>query len=260
MLFCVINVDFFDYIFIYYNIGICFIVFKGNCDVNEWLSKIIHHCSKRYKKSDLNTNDYNSSWSYEIFAESNSRSDHLLIDPYTHRGSDSWMEFEGHLEYYPRSGYTALLANTRNSSVDILNELQQQQWLDEYTRVLFVEFSTLNLNLNLFTNVIISFEYLPTGGIIFKKDIQSINLYRYVAGTGLLNIVIEIATLLFGICITIKEIFNIKKKKTDYFSDKFNLMKIVIFVLFYSAVFLYIWRCLFSVWTVEDIKNKTGIF
>lgn len=63
------------------------------------------------------------------------------------KGSSYW----GLLTTYSGSGFYKDLAKTKTESADIIAELKDNLWLDRGTRVLFIDFSTYNANVNLFS-------------------------------------------------------------------------------------------------------------
>ena len=54
----------------------------------------------------------------------------------------------------------------------LVSELQEQGWLDQYTRALFVESTLYNANVNLFVNIKLLFEAPVTGGTLIKSHLQ----------------------------------------------------------------------------------------
>lgn len=62
------------------------------------------------------------------------------------KGSAHW----GLLATYSGAGYFQDLALTKNESASLLAELKDNLWLDHGTRVVFIDFSTYNANINLF--------------------------------------------------------------------------------------------------------------
>lgn len=62
------------------------------------------------------------------------------------KGSSYW----GLLTTYSGAGYYQDLNRTKEVSANILTELMDNGWLDRGTRVVFVDFSTYNANVNLF--------------------------------------------------------------------------------------------------------------
>lgn len=61
-------------------------------------------------------------------------------------GSSHW----GHLTSYSGGGYYLDLPESRQASAEALRDLQENLWLDRGTRVVFIDFSVYNANINLF--------------------------------------------------------------------------------------------------------------
>ena len=227
------------------------------CKINDDMKPFIGQCSKAYKKSILDDKNYLPKWN-NTNAAINYSTISTIDRAFTYTQPDIAIPFFGQMEWYPRGGYLAHMANTLNESTDIIEDLKENEWLDIYTRAIFVEFGTLNANTNLFTFVEVCIEFLVTGDIIYRKEIQSIQLYRYLGGAGILNICAEILTLLFAIIITVQEIRHFIKEKMAYIKNTGNVVTVISFVLFYTAVGLYIWKSLLTMSTVEDVKNNAG--
>lgn len=59
------------------------------------------------------------------------------------------LPFWGVLHGYPGGGYIQDLAPTKHDSLNILHDLRPH-WIDPGTRVVLIEFSTYNANINMF--------------------------------------------------------------------------------------------------------------
>lgn len=57
---------------------------------------------------------------------------------------------QGRLAVYHGGGYKQDLVGGNSSALELINELRENGWLDRGTRVVFVDFSLYNANLNLF--------------------------------------------------------------------------------------------------------------
>lgn len=62
------------------------------------------------------------------------------------KGSSHW----GLLTTYSGAGYYQDLRPTKEESAAILKDLADNLWLDRGTRVVFIDFSTYNANINMF--------------------------------------------------------------------------------------------------------------
>ena len=56
----------------------------------------------------------------------------------------------GRLAEYGGGGYTQLLPNTSDSLLHVLVQLQKDDWVDQATRAVFIDFAIYNANDNLF--------------------------------------------------------------------------------------------------------------
>lgn len=212
-------------------------------------------CSGAYRPSLLDDSDYLPRWHGH---SSNATVLSLLEQAFLYTPDDVSMPFYGETNWYPRSGYSANFANDFDSSISVLENLEENHWIDIYTRAVFLEFGTLNANLNLFSFVTVVFEFVITGDIVYKKNIESIQLYRYIGGAGLLNIMLEIVTVIFALAIMIQESRLLFKNRKTYFKNMWNIVTLVAFLLFYAGVGVYAWKSVLTVRTVEDVKNQAG--
>ena len=64
-------------------------------------------------------------------------------------------------------------------AMQLLHNLSRDDWLDQHARAVFVEFSILNVNTNLFSLVTLNFELPSEGASLSYVSIQSVKLYRY---------------------------------------------------------------------------------
>lgn len=56
----------------------------------------------------------------------------------------------GNMATYPGSGYYQDLATTRARTSDMIQELKENRWIDRGTRVVYLDFTIYNPNVNLF--------------------------------------------------------------------------------------------------------------
>jgi hypothetical protein len=80
---------------------------------------------------------------------------------------------------YSGGGYTFELKPNESSRSTLVN-LTNMSWIDEMTRVIFIEFTLYNPNVNLFSNVIMSVEIASPGNIYTSHKVFTAELYNYV--------------------------------------------------------------------------------
>ena len=166
--------------------------------------------------------------------------------------------YEGQIETYSGGGYVANLGETLETATEMINNLESQRWIDIYTRALFVEFSVFNPSSSLANAGKILFEYTPDGSILWSVRTDIVQLYRYTGANGVIALVSEIGCAIFVLVITILEIRKIVKQRQAYFASFWNSIQIITLILFFVAVGLYTYRCLWTMWVVEDLMNNPG--
>ena len=65
---------------------------------------------------------------------------------------------------YGGGGFIAELGASETSAKDVLSNLKKDLWIDDYTRVVFIEFVLYNANVNLFGISSIAIEFSESGG------------------------------------------------------------------------------------------------
>uniref|UniRef100_A0A5F8GGN5 Polycystin 2 like 1, transient receptor potential cation channel n=1 Tax=Monodelphis domestica TaxID=13616 RepID=A0A5F8GGN5_MONDO len=93
-------------------------------------------------------------------------------------GSSHW----GQLTSYSGGGYYTDLPGPREASAKVLRGLKDGLWLDRGTRVVFIDFSVYNANINLFCVLRLVVEFPATGGAVPSRQIRTVKLIRYVNG------------------------------------------------------------------------------
>ena len=88
----------------------------------------------------------------------------------------------GNLADYPAGGYIADLGRSKKETDDILNYLFEHQWLDEYSRAVFVELTLFNTNANFFIYASLLAEFTAAGGSMVHKKVVTTRLDRYSSG------------------------------------------------------------------------------
>ena len=88
--------------------------------------------------------------------------------------------FWGKLTTYSGAGYVQNLGKTKAESTAIIEKLFSELWIDRGTRVVFIDFTVYNANINLFCVVKLVVEFPATGGAISSSDFRTVKLIRYV--------------------------------------------------------------------------------
>ncbi|CAF4247680.1 unnamed protein product [Rotaria magnacalcarata] len=81
---------------------------------------------------------------------------------------------------YKGGGYVVSLGRTYEKARSVLEELHSQNWLDQLTRAVIIDFSLYNANVNLFVAVTLSFEMTSMGSVLQDYRIKVFRLYDHI--------------------------------------------------------------------------------
>ncbi|KAM4852733.1 polycystin-2-like protein 1 [Thomomys bottae] len=155
-------------------------------------------------------------------------------------GSSHW----GRLTSYSGGGYYLDLPGTRQASAEALRDLQEGLWLDRGTRVVFVDFSVYNANINLFCVLRLVVEFPATGGAIPSWQVRTVKLIRYVSNWDFFIIGCEIIFCIFIFYYVVEELLELRMHGLGYLSSVWNTLDLVVILLSMVAVGFHIFRTL----------------
>lgn len=157
---------------------------------------------------------------------------------------------------YSGGGYAVRL---RGNILSTFIRLQKANWIDKRTRLVSLEFSVYNANVNLFASCVIYFEFIEGGGIAAKWRFEPVKLIslpgdvsdQIVAISGVL---VMAATIFF----TLRELWEIKQKKLSYFSSYWSLLELALITSSYFAVAAYFYKNYLTAKAVEIFNVTFG--
>ncbi|XP_053524634.1 polycystic kidney disease 2-like 1 protein [Artibeus jamaicensis] len=155
-------------------------------------------------------------------------------------GSSHW----GQLTSYSGGGYYLDLPGSRQGSAEALRELQEALWLDRGTRVVFIDFSVYNANINLFCVLRLVVEFPATGGAIPSWQIRTVKLIRYVSNWDFFIVGCEIIFCIFIFYYVVEEILELHIHRLRYLSSIWNILDLVVILLSILAVGFHVFRTL----------------
>ncbi|XP_066985426.1 LOW QUALITY PROTEIN: polycystin-1-like protein 2 [Macrobrachium rosenbergii] len=164
----------------------------------------------------------------------------------------------GHRDWYGAGGYVIRLQGSSGSILDRFTYLQKNRWINEGTRVVMIEFSSYNAQVNLFGIVRIMAEFTPGGGITPSYRFDGIKLLQHSDNFGLFIIICEVSFVLFVLYYTYREIRLVCKDKRAYFTSYWSYAEISIILASYSAMVIYALRYLATKRVLETFNKTFG--
>lgn len=166
----------------------------------------------------------------------------------------------GKMAAYAGGGYTGELVQDKQNSRKLLNHLKENNWLDSRSRALFVEATTYNAQVNLFTTMNLILEFLPTGGIETFSSLRIARLYTYGGSTEGFTVACQFFVLVFMTIFMYKEGKKIYREKRKYFSGFWNMVEFTIIVLVITTIGIFLSRMILVNQAVKSIQENQGKF
>jgi len=221
-------------------------------------------CTKSYSDATEDTNDYIPGWipvtwmhGYNASIPWSSRTRLERAFLFT-APTDNDYSSTGKITTYPSGGYVADLTEHADQASRLIQDLEANHWIDEYTRAVLLEFNILNPNSKLANQVVLIFEYTPDGSTLWTTNVKVVQLYRYAGSAGVVALFSEIGCAMFVFVITVLELIKVCQMRLRYFKKMWNVLQWTAIILFYIAVALYTMRSLWTTWVVEDLMNNPG--
>jgi polycystin 1L2 len=152
------------------------------------------------------------------------------------------MPYQARMDSYGGGGYVYHIKGSSKSIRAGLKSLQQQRWVNNHTRAIFLEFSVYNANVNLFGIATILAEFIPGGGIRPYWRFDPVRLLHHHETMGPFILGCEIIFIFYILFFTYKFIMEFKAEGLEYFSSYWSFADVTIIICAYSAIVIYGYR------------------
>ncbi|UPR03093.1 polycystin cation channel protein [Chloropicon primus] len=120
--------------------------------------------------------------------------------------------------------------------LDQVGDLQKNAWIDDKTRAVIYDFSLLNAETNLVSNVRYMVEF-PSFGLVHESvQIDTFKIFIYFGTTGMVILVLQMAFVAFIVWYTLLEILEIKAGGWAYFKDPWNYLDWLNLIILYCVI------------------------
>ncbi|XP_032106261.1 polycystic kidney disease 2-like 2 protein isoform X1 [Sapajus apella] len=194
---------------------------NNTCKVYSSFQSLISECYSKYTSANEDLSNFgltsNSEWRYS-----------------TSNTNSPW--HWGFLGVYRNGGYIFTLSKSKSETKNKFIDLRLNNWITRGTRVIFIDFSLYNANVNLFCIIRLVAEFPATGGIVTSWQFYSVKLLRYVSYYDYFIASCEIIFCIFLFVFTTQEVKKIKEFKSDYFKSIWNWLELLLLLLCFVAV------------------------
>mgnify|MGYP003572044798 CR=1 FL=1 len=165
------------------------------------------------------------------------------------------LPYWGYYTTYSGGGYIADMGITEGQAMSMMNQLKDSIWLDIYTRMIALEFTTYNPNVNLFSYILYTIEFPPIGGATPFPKVSSIQIYSGVGGDGALLLGAEIVYIFFMIYFIGAMVMQVKANGAKaYLAQPWNVCEVVIIIASIIALAMYIIKELLLATILDDLN------
>ncbi|XP_053393414.1 polycystin-1-like [Mercenaria mercenaria] len=228
------------------------------CDPPRRILPYIEKCSFDWSQGHDSTKSYLEGWIPIPVNHTKVR----YNDPWAYRSTMEvdGVPYAGEIGIYSGGGYIVDLIGQRENVIRMADLLQLDNWIDKLTRIVFVEFTTYNPNINLFTTALITFE-MPTTGVILKRvQIYTFRLFSYLGGFGIFVILCELCSLVCVIYFIGLELKQIKRDGKRHFLSFWNSLQFVTLLTSVTCVVMYLLRHAMTSVAVDKVTKLKDKF
>nr|XP_002732126.1 PREDICTED: polycystic kidney disease protein 1-like 2-like [Saccoglossus kowalevskii] len=224
----------------------------GRCNVPAEVAQTVSECNEEYGFTDEEKRNFRVSWAEP---DPNTTVPEYI---YTSASELDGYPYLGRHAFYWGGGYIARLTGSKTDMHDLLYRLEAENWIDKYTRAVFIEFSTYNAQANLFAMVVLLMEILPTGGGYPLYRIDCLNLLNYYTGFALFQVICEGTFFAFVLYFLFKELNAIRQQKKKYFKGFWNWIELTIVSFSIAAIVIYFYRFIVTNQIITKFNESGG--
>ncbi|XP_041362676.1 uncharacterized protein LOC121378529 [Gigantopelta aegis] len=219
----------------------------------------INHCTVEWSWDTMDTKTYNKGWTTLKHNLTSRKSRNwpwlYLTDEYT-----NGIPYTGRLGSYPSGGYIQDLIGGRQRVMTAFQSLRNNQWIDEYTRAVFVEFNLYNPNINKFSTVLICVELHPVGLFVTNILVRTMTLFPYLGAYG---IVVALTDACCAVCVSylmVREMKKLVKQRCSYFREFWNTLQFALLLASIIALAMYIGRYVLTEYMIRKVVKLRDKF
>ncbi|XP_063710414.1 uncharacterized protein LOC134838971 isoform X2 [Symsagittifera roscoffensis] len=169
---------------------------------------------------------------------------HILREEYRYIDAE---EIDGHPFWgqsatYPGGGFLVRLDGNKQDSLNKLNNLKNEKFIDFYTRAILHEFSIYSPTYNLFAVVTMVSEFRASAGVFSYYYCDPLRLIQYHGPTAPYQIAVQVGLGIFLVAFIFRDGRKIYKQRKAFFKKSWNVIDFTVDILGVLAIVLFIYR------------------
>lgn len=167
------------------------------------------------------------------------------------------LSVQGLQSSYGGGGFVADLGYNAKSALEVLDGLQKNNWINDLTAAVFVEFTIHEPATALFSVVKYLFERLPTGGYNTETSIKTLTLYASPdSAFGSFYQLCQLLLMLIILFFFFAEIGKIYRQKCGYFKLFWNWMELLQIFGAVAAIVMFFFKEMYTSRYVKRVQNN----
>ncbi|XP_068711911.1 polycystin-1-like protein 2 [Montipora foliosa] len=230
-----------------------------SCDFGDLPQHVLSECHQVFLTEDnKDTKNYHPGW--KATGPSYNTED---LSPWKYSsGEESGTDYSawGRTSSHDGGGYIAYLSSERQTTLEQLKSLKSNGWIDQLTRVVFLEFSTYNANVNILSALVFSTEIFSYGGALPYFDMYSFRLFRYYTAFQFLYLVCEVIFVVFVVQLINRVGHQVHRDRWIYFTSFWNFTDLLLISFSLVNIALYAVRSINLTSAIEAIREDPNAF
>ncbi|XP_078607411.1 polycystin-1-like protein 2 isoform X2 [Branchiostoma floridae x Branchiostoma japonicum] len=232
---------------------------SGTCEIPSTMTNITSRCNGDYSWWNNEAGHYTPGWRGWALVSNNSVDVANLsseLKPWLYQSSNlttATPHYGLHGMYYGGGYMLELQSNDSDLDLQIIEDLEMEQWIDSYTRAIFIELIVFNPNANLFSVVSLLAEFPGLGKVYTSHEVTTVRLYLYQTMWSFFVLAFQIIFVLVTFIFVYREVNRIMLMGTDYFRLFWNLVELCVCLLSLAQIGLQ----LYTLYIILDF-NKAG--
>ncbi|XP_078665528.1 uncharacterized protein LOC144907954 [Branchiostoma floridae x Branchiostoma belcheri] len=208
-----------------------------SCDVPAPLWRMLTDCDQPYSLLNTDLSSYDVGWTrldnvtFDALTSMDNISHYQRPWIYQYASLSAAVPDSGEHGTYYGGGYLVELSNSSSADMELIDELQEMDWIDDNTRAVFIEIIVYNANANLFAVLTLLAEFTTLGKAYGQGEIMVVRLYPYTTAWGFVSLGCHGLFLLITLYLTFREVRRILTLGTEYFKMFWRVVELVLSLL-----------------------------
>ena len=223
--------------------------------------RLIFYCEHDYSYFNEEIQSYNPGWKNQSNTREEEYSSSIVkaFEYQLSKNLDTYL-YAGEHGIYSGNGYVYEFRGSLSNLKSNLSKLHQLGWIDQKTRAILIQMTLYNPNVQLFTLVTLSAEFLSSGGVLTSARFEPLNFYGktprgdssrslncclvcfFSVFSSLLQLICTIIYMLMIIYLMYEQLRLVLELKWKYLREFWCIIDLGLIVCSWTSVGVYIWR------------------